>query len=167
MMPTRPSGFTIIELMVYISIVTVAITVFSAFMLDVTKNASRSKTIKEVQQNAQFIMNRITNDIRHAQAVTIPALGASGADLTLTMSPTLTATYHFDNAASTVTYQQNSGTAMAISNNQVRVTNLSFSNTGSAITVTLAMAQGLATAPVAGQYNTTLTSTAVVHSSLY
>jgi hypothetical protein len=137
--------------------------VFSSFVFDVTRNAARSKVIKEVEQNAQLIMNRITNDIRHAQT-----LGTvSSTNLGLTMSPTLSVTYAFDSANNAVTYKENAGTATAISNNQVRVTGLSFSNTGSAITITISVAQASTSAAMASQYSTTLTSTAVVHSSLY
>lgn len=156
-------GFTIVELLVYVAITTVAITVFAAFMADITKSASRSRVVKEVEQNAQFVMNKMAQDIRHAQAVA----SVSPNSLTLTLSPTLNVTYAYDATNYAVTYQENAGTAMAISNTQVRVTSLTFSNIGGAVTVSLSAAQGNPAAPAAGQYNTTLSSTFVVHAALY
>ncbi len=161
------TGFTLIELLVYVSIITVAITVFAAFVADVTKNAARSKVVKEVQSNTQFIMDRITNDIRHAQTLGTVTSNSLG----LTMSAGQTVTYAFDSASSTATYQQNSGTAVVISSSTVRVASLSFIKTSNAITINLYVTKANTTTDCLSTPPpwpcTSLSSTVVLHSSLY
>ncbi len=159
--PKLHHGFTIVELLVYVSIVTIALTIFSIFVVDVIKDSSRSKTTKEVQQNAQLIMDRLTGDIQHAQAIT--SVGTNSVSLTNSIG--VAVTYALANQI--VTYQQGVAIAVPISNNQVRVTTLNFSGSDPTITINLTVQQKNPNASAAGQYSTTLTSTVARRQAIY
>lgn len=70
-MKSRP-GYTLIELLIYISIVSIALIVFMNFMTDVSRNAARFRVAKDVSQNARIVMDSITRDVRNASSVTVP-----------------------------------------------------------------------------------------------
>lgn len=63
------AGFTIVELLIYISIVTVTLLVLMSFVADVTKSASRAKIVKQVQQNARLVMSDVAAQIRAADSI--------------------------------------------------------------------------------------------------
>lgn len=75
----RRRGFTIIELLIYMGLTTAAVLMFMNFMIDVSRVSARSRVAKEVDQQARYVMGRITQDIRGATAVSL-----SGSTLTLT-----------------------------------------------------------------------------------
>lgn len=58
------AGFTLIELIVYLGIATVALLVFYGFAADVMQAAARIKTTSDVQGNARVVVSRITHDVR-------------------------------------------------------------------------------------------------------
>ena len=74
------AGFTMIELIVYLGIATIALLVFYGFAADVMRAAARTKTTSDVQGNARVVMSRIMNDVRASSAAAAP-----GGQLTLTV----------------------------------------------------------------------------------
>lgn len=70
-LPNKSKGFTLIELLIYMGISTIIVVVLTSFMVDVLKNATKTKITKEVQQNARILLTRITQEIRNAKAITI------------------------------------------------------------------------------------------------
>ncbi len=160
-LPLGRGGFTIIELLVYLSIVAVAMTIFSVFTVDVIKNASRSRTVIAVEQNAQFIMNRLATDIQNAQSIN----SVTSSSISLTNSLGVAVIYSWDSVNKKVTYQ-----AADVSTIQVRVTSLSFQQVSTApptISIGLTVAQGNVLASAAGQYSTSLATTVVSRRGIY
>lgn len=155
----RRRGFTIIELLVYVSISAAALVIFSVFVANVIKDAGRSQAAKEVEQSVQLMMERITQDIQHARAVS--ALTATS--ITLTTASGSSVSYAYDSVAGTVTYPSS---ASQISSPQVRVTALNFSGVDPAITVSLA-AEQREVSHGAAAYRTSLSTTAVRRRALY
>lgn len=61
-------GFTLIELIIYIAIVTVVLILASDFAWNIIKGDTKAMVYREVQQNAQFAMEKITRALRLGQS---------------------------------------------------------------------------------------------------
>jgi len=57
-------GFTLIELVIYIGIVSVFLILGSNFAWDIIKSDTKINCYREVQQNARFAMERVTQELR-------------------------------------------------------------------------------------------------------
>lgn len=67
-MPRR-SGFTIVELLVYIGITSIALVVFTGFMVNTVASTSRARQIQSLQQNARFVLDRLSQTVRNASSL--------------------------------------------------------------------------------------------------
>lgn len=77
----RQRGFTLMELIIYLGIASIALLVFYGFAADVMRSAVRAKAASDVQENARVVMSRITGDVRNATAVP----SAAGGQLSVTI----------------------------------------------------------------------------------
>lgn len=163
------SGFTIIELLVYMVIATVAIVTITGFMVDVIKYAAGTKAKKEVQQNSRLVMSRISQDIRNARSIQAIALPPNNHQLDLVDASGKSVTYLL--ADTSVTYNDHVNPISTLTGSRVRVVQLDFQNQTSSnsneVTITLTIAQQSASAPANQQYSETLSSTIVRRQSLY
>ena len=62
-------GFTLIEAIVYLAIVSVLLVAVISFGERITSAYTKSKNIQEVQQGARFALARLTQDMRGCQSV--------------------------------------------------------------------------------------------------
>ena len=69
-------GFTLIELILVIGILTISIGVSSDIVLTLIKSYSKAQTNNEVEQNADFVMNRIQRDL-FANATSIVSVSSN------------------------------------------------------------------------------------------
>ncbi|MFC1687409.1 PilW family protein [Patescibacteria group bacterium] len=159
------SGFTAIELIIYLSIVTIAALVFTSFMTDVTKNAVQSKISKEVQQNARFMISRITQEIRSATDIDIAQsiLDNDHGKLSLITSSG-TSTFLWNNERAV--YDDGSG-PVDLSTDSVGVTSLRFEKDGNAITVALTVQQKIGITDPSASDSISLTSTTIPRRLIY
>ncbi len=113
----RESGFTLVELLVYMSIVSIALLVFTNFYLDVARHSAGSRAMSEAQQTARFVLTRVSEDVRSSS--TLPTFDpVSGLQLTVGGSPRC---YALD--AETVTVGGTCGTpGEAMTSSRIRVT---------------------------------------------
>jgi len=65
-------GFTIIEFLIYITILAIVTTIIGAVAGNVLQVGARINTIQEVNQNGIFAMQRIGEEIRFASAIVLP-----------------------------------------------------------------------------------------------
>lgn len=156
----QQEGYTLIELLIYISITTLIMVTLTSFVADVTKQATRTKVSKEVQQNARLIITKITQDIRTADDGTI-SISPDNSQINLGLK-----TYSWDSAAKTVTYNDGTGDD-PLSNQKVSVTNLRFSRNGDGINVALEVQQKNPAAKAAARSDISLSTTVVPRSILY
>lgn len=156
---SRPRGFSLIEFMIYIAVISVAMAVFTRFTIDVSRQAAEAKSKRAVQQNAQVLLTRLTQEIRASQSFTINA-----PDSITVQNSTGTATISLN--GSEVDY--NKGSAVALSDNQVNVTQLNFQSLASpaGVTVTLTVASRYPAA-TGGIYAVTVNFTVVPRQPLY
>lgn len=160
-------GFTIVEIMIYVALVSVAMVVLARFATDVIQNSVRSRVIKEVELNAQLTLNRIAGEIRHAQAIS----GVSATELTLVDVNNAQLVLRYDSANSRVE-RVLSGNSQSLTAPGVRVTSLSFnaiqiSGVNKGVTVSITVAQGPVTSPVMYQHTTTLATSVFPRQLLY
>jgi Tfp pilus assembly protein PilW len=116
--PLHQRGYTLIELLLYVAIVGALLTSVTYFFGTVTDARVKNQTILEVNEQGAAVMDYITQTIRNATSVTAPAIGVSGASLTLVvptgaLSPTVfsmpgSTTLGY-NGASTATDSSDSG----------------------------------------------------------
>ncbi|MCA9388200.1 prepilin-type N-terminal cleavage/methylation domain-containing protein [Candidatus Berkelbacteria bacterium] len=76
-------GFTLIEMILYVGIAAVILLGVSIFSLQMLQSREKQRTIAEVEQAGLATMEAITQTIRNAEAITVPAQGSSSASLTL------------------------------------------------------------------------------------
>lgn len=138
------AGFTLVELLVYIGVSTIALLVFVTFMVDVSRSAARARTVQELHQNAQFVLDRIGQEVRSSQAIDAAGstFNADAGTLTLTTS---TGSHVFTLTGTTVTLNTGSGAA-ALTSPSVRVTRLRFTDTSPSTTVQLRVEEAMASA---------------------
>lgn len=80
-------GFTVVELIIYMGLLTVLLTVITQMFLSVIDVQLESEATPSIQQDGRFIVARLSHDIKRAEDITYPiSLGASGGSLQLTMN---------------------------------------------------------------------------------
>ncbi|MFH1207566.1 MAG: type II secretion system protein [Patescibacteria group bacterium] len=134
------NGYTLIELLVYLSIVTISVIVFTTFVVNVTKNSARAEMKQELQENARVVGNRLTQNIRQAEGID-PAnslFDVVDGQLALNKSAAPDITFRLlDNA---VVY--NNGTNdYVLTNDKVKVTKMQFSQTADLVKIELTLEQ--------------------------
>lgn len=83
-------GFTLIELILYVSILTLVLTAFITFAWNSIQTGVKSTVQQEVSANARYISERIKHEIRNSTDINLPAVSSSGTTLDLTTSTTTT-----------------------------------------------------------------------------
>lgn len=116
----RQQGFTMIELIVYLGIATIALLVFYGFAADVMRAAARVKTTSDVQGNARVVMSRIMNDVRASSAAAV-----AGGQLSLTIGAS-SKCYFLDAGAVKYYDCSNHASDATLTDSSVNVSALSF-----------------------------------------
>lgn len=152
------SGMTMIELMIYMSMVTIALVVMTSFIVDVSTNAAKTKTVKEVQQNARMIVSRISQDIRTAFDVVVDPTQTQ-LDI-LALDGSTIRSYQWDG-------QNLTDNGTKLNADGVRVNQPKFSEHGIAVTVEISVEQASTVARAAERASTTLISSVVPRPRIY
>lgn len=125
---TTSSGYTLIELLLYVSIVGSLLTAVSLYFSTSTEARVKNQSIAEVNQQGAMAMETITSAIRNASSITAPTAGNSGSSLTLVVytgadSPTI-----YDAPSSVLRSKKGAAAAVDLTNSKVQITGLSFTN---------------------------------------
>ncbi len=111
------SGFSLIELLVYISLIGIITIIFTNFTATIVRKSIKASTINEVNQSARFLLSRISQEIKIADNINI----ASAEEIVLTNAENNSITISFDSINSLINYN-----GSPISNETIRVTSLVF-----------------------------------------
>lgn len=65
----QQKGFTLLELILYIAIVSVVLLSFTTFALRFAHASAKARVVGEVEYNAKLVQDRMIDAIRHAEAV--------------------------------------------------------------------------------------------------
>lgn len=113
----QSQGFTLIEVIIYLAIVSVILVSLSYLMLDILGGQTKNYAKQEINYNLRFISNILTKDIKAAKNI----YSLTSNTLVLTMLSD-TITYNFDSVNKKITRQLGSGTPVTINTDPVEVT---------------------------------------------
>lgn len=122
------SGFSLLELLLYVATSSIILLATSIFLSTLLESRIKNQTIAEVEQQGVQVMQIITQTIRNADTINSPSIGASSASLSLNTVLATTTPTVFDLSGGVVRVKEGTGAVVALTNQRVSVTNLSFSN---------------------------------------
>lgn len=131
----KQSGFTLVEVILYIGLVSLFAVSLTAFLGFFTQAKNKSSTIEEVNQQAVFISSYVEQLIRDSDSITLPAKTTSAGTLILTStkfparSPIAIST-----SSGKLVVSEAGGGSVQISSDKVTISNLSFTNLSQAST---------------------------------
>jgi Tfp pilus assembly protein PilW len=127
-------GFTLVEMMLYVAIcsfVLISLTTFFSFLIS---SRIKNETISEVNQGGVQVLQLVTQTIRNAKSVSVPASGTSSSTLSvITLNASTTPTI-FDVASGTVRIKEGGGVYVPLTNSRINVSSLLFKNTSASST---------------------------------
>jgi prepilin-type N-terminal cleavage/methylation domain-containing protein len=142
----QPSGFTLIELIIYVVLIGIVSTVFVSFAFNVIGSGEKARVNQELQQNARFALDRVLQEIRSATAVNTggSTFAANPGVLSLSTSSVLNNPTIFDVSGNVLRIKLGATTAVPLTDSKYQVIdftveNLSVSNRTSNLRVTLSM----------------------------
>ena len=121
-------GFTILEFLLYIGLVGIILVVAGAIGLNVLFGKAKLAAIEEVSQNARFIIEKIADRVRNAEAINSPSQGTTTFLLSLQMSDPAKDPTVFDVSGNSLRMQEGGGAAITITSSEVIVSGVQFSN---------------------------------------
>ena len=122
------SGFSLIELLLYLVIVSVIVSVLSAFLVFLMQSREKAYTITEVEEQGILVSKLIAREIRNAQSINTPTIGVSGSTLSLQTYSGATSPTVFDVSADMVRIKEGASTAVPITNSHVMVSGFTVKN---------------------------------------
>ncbi len=134
---TLNEGFTLIEILIYIGLVSVFLIICTSFAWTVINSKIKNQAILEVQQNARFTIERMIQEIHAAEDINIAqsdfninlALPENnGKKLSLKMGDVGVDPTEFDVASNILQIKQGTNGPYALTSSNVRVTDLTFTN---------------------------------------
>lgn len=120
-------GFTFIELLLYISIVTIMLSAIIPFAWNIIGSSTKSSTEQEVFSQARYVSERLKYEIRRASGIT--SVGATSISLT-NFSPDTTTV--IDLSANKARINKNGTGPVNLNSNDTNVTSLAFTDYTSA-----------------------------------
>ena len=114
---TREDGFTLIELIIYLAIVSLILVSLSYLILDIMGGQTKSYANQEINQNLRFISNYLTKDIKATQDI-----GSLTSETLVLILPGDDITYHFDAINNTLTRQLGSTDPVNLNSDRVETT---------------------------------------------
>lgn len=123
-------GFTLVELMIYITIISIFLVSAIQFSVAVLQAGEKARIQTEVQQNARFAMERIRREIRTADDVNTGAstFGAHPGVLSLAHDDVVSDPTIFDVSSGALRIKQGTGSPTNLTSSRVEVTNFVVQN---------------------------------------
>lgn len=81
----KGAGFTLVEVLIYISVLTLIVSVTISFFLWISKSSNKTKAARETLDNARRVMEIMTNEVRESNGIYSPtsAFGITNSQLSL------------------------------------------------------------------------------------
>ena len=108
-------AFTIIEFLIYFSILAILLLVISSITFQVLSSKIKLETVQEVNQNARMAVEQITDRIHNAQSINSPVAGQSSPTLSLVLSDNTKNPTVFDVVSGVLRIREGSSSPIAIS----------------------------------------------------
>ena len=123
-----PAGFTLLELILYISLLAAMLMVFSIFLGVLFRGRIKNQTITEVHQQAMQVMQLMTQTIRNAEGINFPPLGTEAQSLSLNVLDAAKDPTIFDVSGDIIHVTEGVGSAIPLTSSRVIASDFSFKN---------------------------------------
>ncbi|MFA6474699.1 MAG: prepilin-type N-terminal cleavage/methylation domain-containing protein [Patescibacteria group bacterium] len=133
-MNKHTTGFTLIELIVYIAIASILILTAAGFIQSILQIQRTQKIASLLEANGNNAMRRITQAVRNADSITLPTTGTSGTTLTVATYSGPTNPTSYTLSGGQLREQLGAGSVTPITSTEVTVSALSFYNLSRAAT---------------------------------
>lgn len=118
------SGFTMIETLLYIAIISVIVTSFVLYGWNIIQGGAKSSHQEEVSSTARYVSQRIKYEIRNASAInSVSATEISLAEIDSAKNPTV-----ISFATGQITVKQGTGATVAINPSSTNISSFVFTN---------------------------------------
>ncbi len=117
-------GFTLLELLLFISLAAILISALAAFVSIVLESRVKQQTVVEVEEQAVQVMEQITYDIRNASAITSPSVGTATTSLSLAG----TSSTIWETSGGQFWRTSGSGAPLPLTSSGLVISNVQFSN---------------------------------------
>lgn len=123
-------GFSLIELIVYIAIVSAVLIVAVVLSIDLLRGRAKSTSLEAVNQNARLALERMTTAIRNADLIQTggSTFGTSPGRLSLQMPDSAVNPTVFDVSGSTLRITEGTGSPQPLTSPDIEVTSLIFTH---------------------------------------
>ncbi|MDQ3158917.1 MAG: type II secretion system GspH family protein [bacterium] len=123
------NGFTLVELMLYIVLISGLLITLSVFVSLMLSARIKSRTVSDVEASGRIAIEQIEQSLRNATAVASPTPGNSSASLSLTTTTPGNNPTIYDLSSGTIRVNEGAGSPIDLTDpNTIEVTNLSFEN---------------------------------------
>lgn len=80
------SGFTLVELLISMGIMTILITILSQVFASILTMRSKNEATSALAQDSRYIFQRLAYDVGRSSSIAVPAVGNSGSSMTLVIA---------------------------------------------------------------------------------
>lgn len=126
----QEDGYTLIELIVYIAVVSVVLVIAVVLSIDLLRGRAKSTSLEVVNQNGRLVLERLTTVIRNADLVNAGSsvFGTSPGRLSLQMPDVSVNPTVFDVSGTTLRVSEGTGIPQSLTSPDVEVTSLIFTH---------------------------------------
>ena len=124
----KQKGFTVLETVIYLSILVILLTVFVNFIWEIAYGNLKLENIEEVQENSRFAMEKITRSIQGSLSINGLDASSSSNTLSLHVSDKKKDPVVFDVSGGRLRMTEKGSGPYYITNNRVEVQNINFTN---------------------------------------
>lgn len=122
------NGFTLIESILYVSVVSVIVLVISMFFLTLKKSEIKNQAIAEVEQQGVMVMLILEQIIRNSEGINSPTVGNSSQSLSMNVVDSDDDPTVFSVTDNVFGIKRGSGEVVPITSPSVSVSNVVFEN---------------------------------------
>src|SRR5579871_2786504 len=110
------SGFTLIEVLVSISIIVVVGVIVASIVITTLRGSTKASVLSDVKQNGDYALSEMSRVIRGATSITnpIPPCNPSVTTNSMTVTQLDNSQVTFDCSGTTITEKQNAGQAVSL-----------------------------------------------------
>lgn len=121
------SGFTLIELILYVGLLSSMMLVLSLFFSIAVSVRIKNQTVSEVEQQGLQVMQIMSQTIRNASSVNSPLPGLSSSTLSLSLATSSDISSVFFATSSILYMREGVASSVSLTNNKVAISGLLFS----------------------------------------
>lgn len=122
------NAFTLLETLLYFALVGIIMVSIATFLSAIIATESKNEAIFEVDQQAQFAIQRMVDTIRNAESINSPALGTNNSSISLQMAAAGNNPTILSANGTSIEITEGSSAAVPLTTDAVDVTGLTFYN---------------------------------------